>query len=312
MINNIKSIFAILAIILLLGACKKTTNTTTTTAAYQQHNQDLSNIKSESDNVNIDVNNAAGNSTFAKNTSFQAVSICGGTVDNTGLTATPQYFVINYDGTTLCSNRIRSGSIKVALVTGTHWSTAGSQLLLTYTNYKVTFPSLNNHFITFNGTKLLTDVNGINYTTYLSSGSLTATIRERSYNMTVTFENNATSNWNCARLSTWTASNYSTFATTVNGDTTIGGKIIDSWGQTRYGTNFTTQMLQPWQSGTTCGWWQPTSGNYTSVTDSFTVSALLGVNSSGTQVTSGCAYGFTLNWALTPSNITGQAILPYW
>jgi hypothetical protein len=106
-------------------------------------------------------------------------------------------------------------------------------------------------------------------------------------------------------------SGYTNISATVNGDTIMSGKTIDSWGQTRYGTNFTTQMIQPWVSGTTCGWWNPTQGNYTSVTDSFTVTALLGVNSSGNQVSSGCAYGFKLNWTLA-NNYSGQAILQYW
>lgn len=313
--HNSKILIAVLAGILLLGACKKASTTTYTTPnpQAQQHNQDMSNTKSESDNVNTDVINRVISTAFAKNSSVQAVSICGGTVDTTGLTASPPYFVINFDSTTLCTNRIRSGSIKVALVTGTYWHNAGAQLLLTYTNYKIAFPNLNNHFICFNGTKLLTDVSGINYITYLqNNGSVSATIRERSYNMLVTFENNATSHWNDARLETWSVSNYTTFSGTANGDTTIGGKTIDSWGQTRYGTNFINQMVQPWQSGTACGWWAPTSGNYTCVSDSFTVSALLGVDNSGNQVTSGCAYGLKLSWTLAPSNVSGQAIVQYW
>ena len=153
---------------------------------------------------------------------------------------------------------------------------------------------------------------GINWLTYYFSGAISAQLRERTYNMTVEFENGQTSSWNCARLSTWNVTGYSNFSTTVNGDTTIGGKTIDSWGLTRFGTNFTTQMIQPWQSGTSCGWWKPTSGNYTSVTDSFTVTALLGVNSSGNQISSGCAYGFKLNWNLAPNNISGSATIPYW
>ena len=110
----------------------------------------------------------------------------------------------------------------------------------------------------------------------------------------------------------WRQPPLGTLTGTVNGDTTIGGKTIDSWGKTRFNTNFTTEMIQPWESNTTCGWWCPTQGNYSSVTDSFTVTALLGVNSAGTQVTSGCAYGLKLNWTLQPGNYTGEAIVQYW
>ena len=305
---------AMMATALIFTSCAKV-KTPYVYPNVKQHNQDVTNIKSESDNVNTDINNAMANITgFGKNSSVQAVSICGATIDSSHNSGAQPYIIITFDGTTICPNpnRIRSGTIKAQLVSGAKWSDAGAQLLLTYTNYKVAFPALNNAYLNFNGTKLLTDVTGINWLAYYISGATTAQLKERTYNMTVGFENGQTSSWNCARLSTWNVTGYTNFSTTVNGDTTIGGLTIDSWGLTRFGTNFTTQMIQPWQSGTTCGWWNPTSGNYTSVTDSFTVSALLGVNSSGNQVSSGCAYGFKLNWNLAPNNINGEATIPYW
>jgi len=282
-----------------------------------QHNQDVSNTTTESNNVNTDINTAmVNNSVFGKNFSVQSSpTICGATIDTTGETATQPYITINYNGSTTCSaTEIRTGQIKVQLISGSHWSDAGSVLEVTFINYKVVYPTLNSHSLTFNGIKYLTDVSGIDYLTYYLSGSATIQTRERSYNMLVTFDNGQTSSWNSARLTTWAATNYTQFSGTVNGDTTIGGKIIDSWGKTRFNTNFTTQMIQPWVSNSTCGWWCPTSGNYTSATDSFTVTALLGVNSSGTQVNSGCAYGFKLDWTLISSgnNYNGEAIIQYW
>lgn len=313
--HNWKVLGAIMAFTLIFTSCSKLKTNSSANPNAQQHNEDITNIKSESDNVNTDVNTIMSQMhAFGKNSSVQAFSICGATIDSTHASGSQPYIVINFDSTTVCPNpsRIRSGSIKVQLISGAHWSSAGAVAELTYTNYKVTYPSLNNHSLTFNGIKHLTDVSGIDWVNYYFTGGVTATLRERTYNMTVSFDNSSqTSSWNSARLTTWVVSGYTTITATVNGDTTIGGKTIDSWGQTRYGTNFTTQMIQPWVSGTTCGWWSPTQGNYTSVTDSFTVTALLGVNSSGNQVSSGCAYGFKLNWTLA-NNYSGQAILQYW
>ena len=279
-----------------------------------QHNQDVSNTTTESNNVNTDINTAlVNNSVFGKNFAVQSFSICGATIDSTGDTAAHPYIIINYNGNTTCSStEIRSGQVKVQLISGAHWSDANAMLEVTFTNYKIVYPTLNNHSLTFNGIKYLTDVSGIDWLAYYLSGSITTQMRERSYNMLVSFDNGQTSSWNSARLTTWAATNYTQFSGTVNGDTTIGGKIIDSWGKTRFNTNFTTQMIQPWVSNSTCGWWAPTSGNYSSVTDSFTVTALLGVNSSGTQVSSGCAYGLKLDWTLQPGNYTGEAIIQYW
>ncbi|MDB5284714.1 MAG: hypothetical protein JWO06_3789 [Bacteroidota bacterium] len=300
--------------IVVFSACSKK-KTTTVDPNAKQHNQDVSDTKSESDNVNTDVNNAiSGMTAFGKNGSTNtAISICGAMIDSSQAQAAIPTIIITFDGTTTCPNpsRIRSGQIKVELIAGTHWTDAGAQLRVTHTNYKVTFPTLGSHYLTFNGTKYLTNVNGINWIS-LYIGTSTASIRERSYDMQVTFDNGQIETWKTARLSTWGIKNFSEIYATVNGDTTINGKTIDSWGTTRFGTTFTTEMVQPWYSSTACGWWAPTSGKYTSTTDNFSVTATLGVNSNGGQVSSGCAYGFKLDWNLAANSSSGEVVLPYW
>jgi hypothetical protein len=322
MIYNWKNRVAIMICAVILSSCdpKAKVNTNTNPNA-SQHNQDVSNIKSENDNVNTDVNNAMTSiNGFAKNGAVQqneALNICGATIDSSHQRDPQPYIVIHFDGSSTCGNpgRVRSGDIKVQLVSGSHWFNAGAVLLLTYTNYKVSFPSQNNQSLTFNGLKYLTDVSGIDGVSYFFTGALTASFKERTNNMQVLFDNNSlTSDWNSARTITYDIVNYNNITGTINADTTVNGiRNIDSWGQTRFGTKFTTQMIQPWKSGTACGWWNPIQGQYTSTTDSFTVTALLGVNSSGNQVSSGCAYGFKLNWSFpTHPTYDGTAIIQYW
>ncbi len=312
--NLLKLIPLVILSIVISTSCKKGTSKGTSDPNASQHNQDVQNTKSESDNSNTDINSALTNTSgFGKNSGYGTISICGATIDSSQQHAAIPTMTITFDGQTVCPgpNRIRSGSIKVELIAGAHWIDQGAQVRVTYTNYKVTFLTLNNAYVTFNGTKYLTDVNGINLLTiYL--GSSTAQVRERTYDMKVTFENSYTSSWNCARLSTWGINNFTDIYATVNGDTIINGKTIDSWGVTRYGTHFTTEMIVPWKSGTVCGWWAPTQGEYKSVTDNFTVSATLGVNSGGNPITSGCAYGFKLDWSLTASGLSGEIVLPYY
>jgi hypothetical protein len=312
--NGNKFLAVVCITLVLFAGCSKLTNKWgTPDPNAKQHNEDVSNIKSESDNINTDVNNALTNvSGFGKTGSVQAFSICGATIDSSHQYDATPYIVITFDGTTVCPNpnRIRSGQIKVELIAGNKWTDAGAQLRVTHTNYKVQFPDLGNHYLVFNGTKYLTNVNGINWIT-LYLGTSSASLRERSYDMQVTFENGETANWETARLSTWSIKNYTNIYATVNGDTTINGKTIDSWGTTRFGTHFTTEMIQPWQSGTVCGWWRPTQGKYTSTTDNFSITATFGVNTSGNQISSGCAYGFKLEWTLTSTNNSGQAVISY-
>ena len=306
-------IFALsLSLLFFAGCTKPGTKYSTPDPNAKQHNEDVNNVKSESDNSNTDVNSAlTGTSGFGKKDATNAISICGATIDSSHQHDVIPYLVITFDGTSNCSSRIRSGTIKVELISGAKWVDVGAELRVTYTGYKVIFTDLNNHYVTFNGIKYLTDVSGVDELTYLFTGSVTAKLKERTYNMTVTFENGQTSSWNSARLTTWNVTGYSTIVATVNGDTTIAGKTIDSWGLTRFNTSFQTEMIQPWVSGTACGWWGPTSGKYTSTTDNFSITATLGVNSSGNQVSSGCAYGLKLDWTLS-NNSSGEALIPYY
>jgi hypothetical protein len=295
-------------------SCKKRdTNNVIADPNAKQHNQDVNNTKSESDNINTDINNALSNiQGFGKQEGVEAISICGATIDSSHQFDPIPYILINFDGTTVCSNpsRIRSGQVKVELIAGTKWTDIGAKVRVTHINYKVKFPSLNNHFVTFNGIKYITNVNGIDWIgIYL--GTKTALLRERAYDMTVTFENGQTANWSLARTSEWGLKNFNQAYTTVNGDTVIGGKTIDSWGQTRFGTNFQTEMVRPWKSGTNCGWWKPTEGKYTSTTDNFSVTATFGVDANGNQTNSGCPYGFKLEWNLFNQSKSGSAVLSY-
>jgi hypothetical protein len=296
---------------LIVSSCQKVdpTNRTADPNA-KQHNEDVSNTKSESDNLNTEVNNAlASISGFGKTDLTEAFSVCGASIDSSQQFAATPTIIFTFDGTTTCNNRIRAGEVKVELIQGAKWSDVGAKLRITHTNYKVTFPSLNNHYVTFNGTKYLTDVNGIDWLG-VYFGSKTVLLRERSYDMTVTFENGQTSTWKTARTSEWGLAGAQVYAT-VNGDTTINGKTVDSWGVTRFNTNFITEMIQPWKSGTTCGWWKPTQGKYKSTTDNFSVTATFGTDNTGRQVSSGCAYGFKLEWTIDNPSSSGNAVLSY-
>lgn len=298
----------------MLHSCNKDNNSSTVDPNAKQHNEDVSNVKSENDASNNEINSyLAGIPTFGKNNNTLATDICGATYDTTHLHDVIPTVYINFDGTTICPNpnRKRSGQVKVELVSGTHWSDIGAQLRLTYTNFKVTFVDLSNHYITFNGVKYLTDVNGIDWIGVLL-GTKTILLKERCNDMTVTFENGQTSQWLSARTSEWGYNpTLSQIYTTVNGDTTIDGKLLDSWGVNRYGQTFKTEMIQAWKSNTTCGWWRPTQGIYKSETSSFSITATFGTNNTGTQITSGCAYGFKLEWAITGGS-SGNAVIGYW
>jgi hypothetical protein len=313
--TSYSSLAILLLCIVMIASCGKLKeNNTTADPNAKQHNEDINNTKNESDNLNTDINNVLKDVPgFGKREGAGAATICGGTVDDSHQNDPTPKVTITFDGTTLCGSpaRKRSGTVVVELVQGNKWSDAGAKLKVTLIDYKVTFVTLNNHYVTFNGVRYLTNVNGFDWLSYAFTGALTASIRERSDNMIVTFENGHTASWNSARLSTWQVTGYTTILATVNGDSINGGRTIDSWGVTRFGTNFTTEMITPWKSGTACGWWKPTQGKYTSTTDNFTVTATFGVDREGDPVSSGCPGYFKLNWTILSSNTSGEAVLQY-
>jgi hypothetical protein len=295
------------------GKLKDDNNNATADPNAKQHNEDISNTKNESDNLNTEINNILRDTPGFGKKEGAAATICGGTIDDSHQYDQVPKLIITFDGTTSCGNpaRKRSGQVVVELIQGNAWADQGAKLKLTYIDYKVTFVTINNHYITFNGTKYLTNVTGFDGLSYVLTGALTAQIRERSDDMIVTFENGQAASWNSARLSTWQVTNYTTIVATANGDSISGGKTIDSWGVTRFGTHFTTEMNTPWKSGTTCGWWKPTQGKYTSTTDNFTVTATFGVNGNGDVVTVGCPNYFKINWTILSSGSNGEAVIQY-
>jgi hypothetical protein len=253
---------------------------------------------------------------FNKKEGTASYTICGGTVDDSHQYDAIPTLYINFDGSTSCGNpaRKRAGQIKIELIQGARWSDQGAVLRVTHTNYKVTFVNLDNHYLVFNGIKYLTNMTQVNWGAYALSGNANLQVKERSYDVTVTFENGETSSWNCARLTDVNITGYSNIEVTVNADTVINGKNIDSWGTTRYNTNFLTEMVTPWKSGTTCGWWRPSQGKYISTTDKFTVSATAAVDRNGNPVNNGCtAYGYLVEWQYNDGTNTasGDVVINY-
>lgn len=312
-----KIIFALAigAGIVAAGCVKPKNNITNIDPNVKTHNQDINNTKSEADNLNNEINSTLSNlSGFGKNGELQAYSVCGAAIDSSQQNAATPTVIFTFDGTTNCYGKIRSGEVKVELIQGSKWSDAGAVLKVTHTNYKVVYTTLNNHYLTFNGVKYLTDVDGYDPLDLFFAGSLTVKVSERANNLKVTFENGDTATWSVARIATgtYTYNSVSGIGASFisNGDTTIGGKTIDSWGVTRFGTDFTTEMVQPWKSNTTCGVWKPTSGKYTSTTDNFTVTATLGVDGNGNPVSSGCPNNLKLEWTL--GQYSGSGVYGYY
>jgi hypothetical protein len=299
----------------IVTSCKKREKEIAMDEETKQFNEDANDIKSESDNVDNDINSSINNTSIGGRTSASYSSeLCGVTIDSSQIANKILFY--NFDGSTPCfsPSRTRGGQIKVELINGNSWKDVGAVLKLTYINFKIIKLS-NNKSIQFNGVKTLKNVNGINWFTFLTSAS-NFKFQSRALNVNVTFENGDQAIWNSARITTWDyiAANvtpgipYGYVKFTSNGDTIRNGiSNIDSWGTNRNGQIFQTYYQSPWVSNSYCGFWRPVSGNLSHQVGIYNLGLQLGVNQNGDPSTLTCAYGYKVSW--TPLGGTLQTLI---
>ena len=300
----------------IVTSCKKREKEIAMDEETKQFNEDANDIKSESDNVDNDINSSINNTSLGGRTSASYSSeLCGVTIDSSQIANKILFY--NFDGSTPCfsPSRTRGGQIKVELINGNSWKDVGAVLKLTYINFKIIKLS-NNKSIQFNGVKTLKNVNGINWFTFLTSVS-NFKFQERALNVNVTFENGDQATWNSARITTWDyiAANvtpgipYGYVKFTSNGDTTLSNMPnTDSWGVNRNAQAFNTYYQSPWISNSYCGFWRPTSGTLSHQVGNNNLSLQLGVDQSGNSSTLSCAYGFKVSWTPSGGNTQSEII----
>ena len=220
--------------------------------------------------------------------------------------------VITFAGNTCDNKRSRSGSITLQLPydsvtnTVTPWSSAGCVLTLTFNNFKVTRLS-NNKSIVINGVKYISNVNGglvDDATTFV-----TPILHRITGTMQVTFDDGTVRSWSIDRSRSINRTNGITTVTISGNATENGISNVSIWGVNRKGNNFTVSIPTPIVASSSCNF-EPSSGVrvHNGVVRDLTVT--FGVDQSGNAVTSGCAYGYRLNWINKKGNAK-QAVVSY-
>lgn len=273
----------------------------------EQHNEDSNTYKAELDQVDSDINDALSDiEGFGKTDYHEEVfssPLCGVTIDCTDVAQGILYF--NFDGTTPCfsPSRTRSGQIKVELINGNAWSNQGAVIEQTFIDFRVVHLA-SGRSIEFDGVKTLKNLDGHDWIQFVL-GQTEFAYESRSTDMTVTFDNGATADWNHARTITWSyhpaGSNpdipYQYIGFEATGDTTLNGTSgIDSWGTNRFGSEFVTYYNQPLLSNTYCGLWRFNSGELVHEVNGDDYTLKLGVDQNGNPASGTCAYGFEVSW----------------
>ena len=293
-----------------LQACKKDEEAPELSGETKQFNDDSNTFKAESDQADNDVTAALQDiPAFGRLANIAVTPVCGMTVDTTQVSQKIVY--LNFDSTIACLTpaRSRSGQIRVELTQGNYWRDAGSELTLTYIQYKVTRLSTGKS-ITFNGTKKLTNINGNNWMGFLA-GTDTLKYKSRAFNLQVRFNSGLTASWNVAYLSEW---HYrpvpQEVVFTASGDTImVGNNRTASWGSNRYHQDFITVFNKPIVSNTSCGLGRPTHGDLTHKFNNSRFDIVLGVDQNG-NAANGCPYGFLVYWYYDETEVA-SAVFSY-
>jgi hypothetical protein len=284
---------------LIFTGCKKTdttpaATTSTTDDANQQATSaaDLTNVENESAKSLDDVNASVDGSSSLRS----STGPCNVTIDSSSKSS--GLIKLTFTGNTCDNTKSRSGSIYVQLAkNGTAvngWHNPGASVTLTYVNFKVTNLS-DNKSLTFNGTHIVTNVNGGRLAT-LTSGSIVHKVRG---DMQITFDDGTVRSWSIARTRTFTNTN-GVLYDQVTGDTTVNNHTnVAMWGTNRAGENFAISITTPVVveiSGGTCSH-KPLSGVRVHHGLARELTVTYGVDANGVAEPAGtCPYGCKLDW----------------
>lgn len=240
-----------------------------------------------------------------------ALQVCGATTDTS--LKTQGILTLNFDGTTNCNGRIRSGRIKLTLQdysNGKRWKDAGAVLRLDFTDYKVVRAS-DNKSLTFNGASTVTNVSGGNIIllTFAIQPNLVHKVDGSS--ISVKFDDGKTSTFNISRRFTYTYASgvYNLVAEGTGTKNNLSN--IENWGTTRDGDEFTSQVQEVVKWNSTCGAHKPLSGkiDIQVASKEFGLTTTLGTDNSGNVVSSGCPWGLKVEWKY--KNKTGSKLYAY-
>ena len=312
-----KSILSLALLGMVITGCKKNDETATTTdeSAEQMINAgDESRISAENDEVIDGINQVALNNSRFRGFGIQpilnGIVPCNTTIDSS--MASQGRITINFNGNNCAGTRSRTGSITLQLpydaatMIVTPWSAAGCVLTVTFNQLTITRLS-DNKSLVYNGTRNITNVNGglVDDATDFT----TPIVHHITGMMQLTFDNSTTRTWNIDRTRTINrVSNVTTV--TITGNATQGGfSNVSIWGINRKGNTFYISIPTPVVLSSTCSY-NAMSGVriHHGVIRDLTVT--YGVDASGNAVTSGCPYGFRLNW-IGRNGVAHQVVMSY-
>jgi hypothetical protein len=264
----------------------------TTTAQVQTQADDESQVNTELNAAEDDINNSLNSSTAfsggtTTNQAGEGVQTDGGGVlkilynlcDATIATDTAngqRELIITYNGLGCAGRRTRTGTITISIPVGTKWKDKGAQVTVKIDNLKITRIA-DKKTIIINGTYTFTNVSGGLLVNLSSLGTITHTVTAN--DLTIQFADSATRTWSIAKQRVFTYNNGVVMTTTgTHSDGTNNNVAV--WGTNRFGNSFETLIAQPLVVEEDCDW-RLTSGETTTIRKALTLDVTYGLDSSG-------------------------------
>lgn len=312
-----KSMLVLALFSLILSGCKKDSDEITTDETSEQvtNASDERSMSNEMDNSEDDASRLMLHFPMFRGMSWIGVVNgttipCNSTIDSSLISQGK--LTITFNGNSCDNKRLRSGVVQLQLPyntltnTVTPWSAAGCMLTITFVNYTVTSLA-NNKTIVVNGTKYITNVNGglVDDANNFAS----PIVHHITGTMQITFDNGTNRNWSIDRTRSIARTNGVTTVTITGNATQNSFTNVSVWGTNRNGNNFTVSIPTAIVMNSTCDF-HPISGVrvHHGVVRELTVT--FGVDASGNSVSSGCPYGYRLNW-LNKKGVSKQAVISY-
>lgn len=299
-------------LIILVSSCKKDSAEPQEEPAQvalqaKGHADDQAQLDAELDDVSTNVQLALETSTAFAGKVGDTELACDATLEIDS-NATSRNLTIAYSGGTCLGNRSRQGTIVISMPLATRWKNAGAAVTITFQSLKITRLS-DNKSIIINGAQTFTNTSGGLLINLPTLGTITHSIT--SAGLTVKFDDSTQRTWQVSKQRVFTFTGGIVVSTT--GTHTEGNvSNIAYWGQTRFGTAFTTVITQPIVIKQSCNA-RITSGEVKHATAGFTATALFGLDASGNPT--GCPgngnYFYKLSWT-GPAGNGSSVILPYY
>ena len=253
---------------------------------------------------------------------FNQVTITGGRLgafcgaaDIDTSTTTPRRYTINFDGTTECNGRIRSGTIILTLYNADSWAQRDAVLGVEFRAFTVK-RTADSRIITLNATgKIYNLYGGLARDVSHASGPDSVVHRIRLDGARMNSNGVTLTDWHVAKKRFFVNRGNTDFYTiTTAGDTVKDGQtLVGVFGKSRRNRDFVTRFNRPIHSTSQCGWFKPVSGQKQHMGFARNVLVTFGVDAEGVVVnqngSENCAYGYKAEW--TGVNGNQVRIVPY-